>query len=163
MTHDFGTFVFLNLYHDFIPSSGKVQIGNNCYIARDVTILKGVKIGNNCIIGLGSVVTKDIPDNSVACGCPCKVVCTIEQYYKIRKANCLEEAKLYYQEIKKSREPVITDFTEEWSLFFREEDFEKYPQMKNIIEPRLKGHYNYYWSSHKNILNGWDDFVRVCE
>ena len=65
MTHDFGTFVFRNLYHDFVPSSGKVSIGNNVYIGRDVTILKGVNIGDNCIIGLGSIVTKDIPSNSV--------------------------------------------------------------------------------------------------
>ena len=57
MTHDFGTYVFRNLYHDFVPSFGKVKIGNNIYFGRDVTILKGVTIGDNCIIGLGSVVT----------------------------------------------------------------------------------------------------------
>ena len=163
MTHDFGSFVFLNLYHDFVPSSGKVQIGNNVYIGRDVTVLKGAKIGNNCIIGLGSVVTKDIPDNSVACGCPCKVICTIEEYYKTRKIKSVEEAKLYYKEIKQRRSPVITDFIEEWSLFFRESDFNDYPQMINIIKSRLKGNYNSYFSSHQNVFNGWEDFVRKCE
>ena len=57
LTHDFGTFVFRNLYHDFVNSSGKVKIGSNIYFGRDVTILKGVTIGDNCIIGLGSVVS----------------------------------------------------------------------------------------------------------
>ncbi len=36
--------------------------------------MKGVKIGSNVVIGAGSIVTKDIPDNSVAVGNPCKVV-----------------------------------------------------------------------------------------
>ena len=38
------------------------------------TVLKGVTIGDNCIIGIGSIVTKDIPANSVAIGNPAKVV-----------------------------------------------------------------------------------------
>ena len=37
-------------------------------------IMKGVKIGSNVLIGAGSIVTKDIPDNSLAVGNPCKVV-----------------------------------------------------------------------------------------
>ena len=37
-------------------------------------ILPGVKIGNRCVIGAGSIVNRDIPDNSVAVGNPCKVV-----------------------------------------------------------------------------------------
>lgn len=36
--------------------------------------MKGVKIGSNVLIGAGSIVTKDIPDNSLAVGNPCKVV-----------------------------------------------------------------------------------------
>lgn len=36
--------------------------------------MKGVKIGSNVVIGAGSVVTKDIPDNSLAVGNPCKVI-----------------------------------------------------------------------------------------
>jgi acetyltransferase-like isoleucine patch superfamily enzyme len=37
-------------------------------------ILNTVKIGKNCVIGAGSVVTKDIPDNVVAYGSPCKII-----------------------------------------------------------------------------------------
>ena len=40
----------------------------------NVTVCPGVKIGKNCVIGAGSVVTKDIPDNSLALGVPAKVI-----------------------------------------------------------------------------------------
>ncbi|MBR5176009.1 MAG: sugar O-acetyltransferase [Bacteroidales bacterium] len=52
----------------------QVTIGDNVWIGGSVTILPGVKIGNNVTIGAGSVVTKDIPDNVVAVGNPCRVV-----------------------------------------------------------------------------------------
>ena len=51
-----------------------VTIGNNVWIGGSVTILPGVTIGNNVTIGAGSVVTKDIPDSTVAVGNPCKVI-----------------------------------------------------------------------------------------
>ena len=51
-----------------------VSIGNNVWIGGSVTILPGVNIGNNVTIGAGSVVTKDIPDNVVAAGNPCRVI-----------------------------------------------------------------------------------------
>lgn len=51
-----------------------IKIGNNVWIGGDVTILPGVTIGDNTTIGAGSIVTKDIKENSVAYGNPCKVV-----------------------------------------------------------------------------------------
>lgn len=51
-----------------------VTIGDNVWIGGSVTILPGVTIGSNVTIGAGSVVTKDIPDNTVAVGNPCKVI-----------------------------------------------------------------------------------------
>ena len=51
-----------------------VTIGDNVWIGGSVTILPGVTIGSNVTIGAGSVVTKDIPDNVVAVGNPCKVI-----------------------------------------------------------------------------------------
>ena len=51
-----------------------VTIGDNVWIGGSVTILPGVTISNNVTIGAGSVVTKDIPDNVVAVGNPCKVI-----------------------------------------------------------------------------------------
>ena len=51
-----------------------VTIGNNVWIGGSVTILPGVTIGDNVTIGAGSVVTKDIPSDTVAVGNPCKVI-----------------------------------------------------------------------------------------
>jgi maltose O-acetyltransferase len=52
----------------------EIHIGNNVWIACNVVILGGVNIGNNVVIGAGSVVTKDIPDNYLAYGNPCKPI-----------------------------------------------------------------------------------------
>ena len=51
-----------------------VTVGSHSWIVGDVVITPGVTIGENCVIGAGSVVTKDIPDNSIAVGNPCKVI-----------------------------------------------------------------------------------------
>lgn len=51
-----------------------ITIGDNCWIASNVTIIGGVTIGSGCVIGAGSVVTRDIPDNSLAVGNPCRAI-----------------------------------------------------------------------------------------
>lgn len=52
----------------------EIHIGNNVWLACNVVVIGGVKIGNNVVIGAGSVVTKDIPDNYLAYGNPCRPV-----------------------------------------------------------------------------------------
>lgn len=51
-----------------------ITVGDNVWIGANVQVMPGVTIGNNVVIGGGSVVVKDIPDNSVAVGNPCKVI-----------------------------------------------------------------------------------------
>ena len=51
-----------------------IKVGDNVWFGGNVVVLPGVTIGNNVTIGAGSVVTKDIPDNSIAYGNPCKKV-----------------------------------------------------------------------------------------
>jgi len=51
-----------------------ITIGDDCWIGGNAIILPGINIGNGCVIGAGSVVTKDIPDNSLAVGNPAKVI-----------------------------------------------------------------------------------------
>lgn len=51
-----------------------ITIGNNVWIGAQVCVMPGVTIGDNCVIGGGSVVTKDIPANSLAYGNPCRVI-----------------------------------------------------------------------------------------
>ena len=67
-----------------------VRIGDDVWIGANVAILPGVTIGNNSVIGAGSVVTRDIPENVVAVGNPCRVSRPIDErdkeyYYRDRK------------------------------------------------------------------------------
>jgi maltose O-acetyltransferase len=79
-----------------------VKIEDNCWIGAGCTICPGVTIGENSVIGAGSVVTKDIPANSVAVGNPCKVLRAINEY----------DMKFYY----KDREISQKDLEEEERL-----------------------------------------------
>ena len=51
-----------------------IAIGNDVWIGGNVTILPGVNIGNNVVIAAGAVVTKDVPDNSLAGGVPARIL-----------------------------------------------------------------------------------------
>lgn len=51
-----------------------VSIGDDCWLGANVVVCPGVTIGSGCVIGAGSVVTRDIPDNSFAAGVPCRVI-----------------------------------------------------------------------------------------
>ena len=82
ITHDGGMWVLRNLYKlNNADKFGRIDIGNTVHIGWNVTIMPGVSIGDNCIIGVGAVVTKDIPDNSIAVGVPAKVIQSIDEYY----------------------------------------------------------------------------------
>ena len=59
-----------------------VYIGENTWIGAGVVIVPGVRIGKNTVIGGGSVVTKDIPDNVVAVGNPCRVLREVGEHDK---------------------------------------------------------------------------------
>lgn len=83
LTHDWASLVFRTKYNDFVNSSGHVTIGDNC------------------VIGACSLVTKNIPANSVAAGVPCRVICSIDEYYRKRKQVALAEAVEYVQSIQK--------------------------------------------------------------
>ncbi|POS73606.1 maltose O-acetyltransferase [Diaporthe helianthi] len=59
---------------DGVEYAGQVTIGDDCWIGGNVTIIPGVTIGKGCTVGSGSIVTKDIPEFSVAIGNPARVV-----------------------------------------------------------------------------------------
>jgi len=59
------------------PVSEPIVIEDNVWVGSRVIILKGVTIGANSVIGAGSVVTKSIPPNSFAAGCPARVITEI--------------------------------------------------------------------------------------
>lgn len=70
--------------------NASVRIGRNCWIGAGAIIVPDVTIGDNVVVGAGSVVTKDLPDNVVAVGNPCRVLREVnehdkEYYFKDRK------------------------------------------------------------------------------
>ena len=75
-----------NVFSDNTP----VVVGVNCYFGLGAKILGAVKIGNNVTVGANAVVTKDIPDNVVAAGNPCKVIRKITE----------EDKKYYFKKLK---------------------------------------------------------------
>lgn len=84
ITHDGGVWVlrhYLNMKNSKdIDLFGSITVENNVHIGTGATIMPGVSIGDNCIIGCDAVVTKNIPDNSIAVGVPAKVIESLDEY-----------------------------------------------------------------------------------
>lgn len=68
----FGNNCEVNMNCTFLDDN-KIVIGDNVWIGGGAIIMPGVTIGNNVVIRAGSIVTRDIPDNSIAYGGPCRV------------------------------------------------------------------------------------------
>lgn len=84
VTHDGGLWVLRNQKRisEDMEKLGKIIIGNNVHIGWNAIVMPNVTIGDNCIIGCGAVVTKSIPNNSIAVGVPAKVIETLDDYYE---------------------------------------------------------------------------------
>lgn len=91
IAHDASTYKILGY-----TKIGKIDIGKNCFIGDSVIVLPGVTIGHGSIIGAGSIVTKDIPSNTVATGNPAKVISTVDKY--IRKIEGISKNKKIFDE-----------------------------------------------------------------
>lgn len=75
----------MNYGTTFNYNCAPIQIENNVFIGCNTTILPNVKIGNNVIIAAGSLVNKNVPDNSIIGGNPAKVIGTFDEYVKARE------------------------------------------------------------------------------
>jgi len=80
---------------------GCIEIGDNVFVGSGTHILYNTKIGSNVIIGTCSVVTKDIPNNSVVAGVPARVIGSFDDF--VKKSLALEK---YPEEIKPSHQVV---------------------------------------------------------
>lgn len=161
MSHDWASWVFIDKYNDFIPSHGKISIGNNVWFGENCTVLKGVTIGDNCIIGFGSVVTKDIPSNSVAVGIPAKVICTLDEYYEKRKIAYINEVFEYAQciEEKRKREPQQPDFSDDYPIFVDGNNIQNYPNYPYQNVFTSKDIFNKWKNTHKAPFNSFEEFI----
>ena len=97
LTHDAGILIFKKDYPD-LELTKPITIGDDVYIGSNTLILGGVKIGNKVIIGCGSIITKDIPDNSVVVGVPGRVIKTADEYLEKAKLNSIHLGHLKGQE-----------------------------------------------------------------
>jgi maltose O-acetyltransferase len=73
---------------------GLITIKENCFIGDSAIVLPNVTIGPNSIIGSGSVVTKNVPPDSVAAGNPAKVICSMDEY--ISKIEIISKKKTVF-------------------------------------------------------------------
>ena len=67
-------FLFTLYYIRIWENNSRPVVGDNVSLGASVTVIGGVHIGINVTIGAGSVVVKDIPDNCIAAGNPCRVI-----------------------------------------------------------------------------------------
>lgn len=89
VTHDGGVWVVRNLLSEFnnIDVFGEIVVGDNVFIGMNVIVMPGITIGDNSIVGAGSIVTKDVPNNTVVAGVPAKAITNIELYISKNRLN----------------------------------------------------------------------------
>lgn len=76
--------VFATLNHGFAPANraslypAPIVLGKNVWVGSNSTLLQGIRIGDNAVIGAGSVVTKDVPANTIVGGVPARILRQID-------------------------------------------------------------------------------------
>ncbi len=102
----------------FVENIGCIEIMDNCFIGANTVILPNVRIGPNVIIAAGSIITKDVPPNSVVGGVPAKVIGSFDEIAKKREKMQLdpgieapymqnmstETAEYYWRKFRQERE-----------------------------------------------------------
>lgn len=81
---------------------GCVELCDNVYISMNVTVMPDVRINKNCIISAGSVVTSDIPENSLASGIPAKPTGRFDMFLALRKMSRSQSIKVKNQQLEAS-------------------------------------------------------------
>lgn len=95
---------------------GCVELMDNVYIAMNVTIMPDVRINKDCIISAGSVVTSDIPENSVASGIPAKPTGRFDMFVALRKMSRGQCLKVKNQQLEDAQADEM------WSRFTKRRD-----------------------------------------
>ena len=102
ITHDIAHIMLNNIKgsNEFLEKIGCINIEDNVFVGSNSKILYGVNIGSNVIVAAGSIVTKDIPSNSIVAGVPARVIGSFEQFLEKRKkviiqTNLSQKNKLY--------------------------------------------------------------------
>lgn len=88
ITHDGGVLPLRKEVPD-LEITKPIVIGNDVFIGIRTILMPGVTVGNRCIIAAGSIVTKNVPDNSVVAGAPAKVIKSTDEYLEKLKSESL--------------------------------------------------------------------------
>lgn len=88
ITHDGGVLILRKDYPD-LELTKPINVGSNVYIGINCIVLPGVNIGNNVIIGAGSIVTRDVPSDSVFAGIPARFIKSLDDYLEKAKTESL--------------------------------------------------------------------------
>ncbi|MCL1112988.1 acyltransferase [Shewanella basaltis] len=92
ITHDGAASLILTKSGKRYFKYSSVSIGSNVFVGVDTLIMPGVTIGDNVIVAAASVVTKDIPSNTVYGGIPASKICSFDDYKnKILKSGCTSD------------------------------------------------------------------------
>lgn len=99
ITHDGGTWVFTEDIPD-LQKFGPIKILDNCFIGMNSVLMPNVTIGPNVIVAAGSIVTKDVPENTVVAGIPAKPIMSLNEYKeKVLKIWEKQKPPGYFQDI----------------------------------------------------------------
>lgn len=120
-----------------------IEIGDDCWVAANVTLLPGAKLGRGCVVGACALVNREVPPYAVVAGVPAKIVAV-----KFTLEQILEHEKQIYD----SHERLTRECLEE--LFF------KYYESKSSIgtdklSEEQKHKYNYFYHIDKHIEDNW--------
>ena len=84
---------------------GRIDIGNNVFVGAEAVILPNVTIGDCVIVGAGTVVSRDIPSNSVVVGSPARIISTFDDY--IEKNKRLMETNPVYSNYSRNPDDIL--------------------------------------------------------
>jgi len=95
---------------------GCIELMDNVYLSMNVTVMPNVRINQNCIISAGSVVTSDIPENSIASGSPAKPTGRFDMFMALRKMGKNQTVEFKNQELPDELAKA------EWERFLKRHD-----------------------------------------
>ena len=119
ITHDVVHSLLNDMYSDkkFKEKIGCIEILDNVFIGANSIIMHGIRIGPNAIIAAGSVVTKDVPENTIWGGNPARCIGTFSDLLKKRE----NDVKIYLDNLKPMNQSVPSELAElVWEQFYKE-------------------------------------------
>lgn len=162
LTHDYSWSVLKRKYGRVVGNQKPVSIGDNVFIGWGATILGGTEIGDNTVIGANSVVHGKLEGNAVYAGNPARRIMSIEEYYKKRVDNQLQEALTYVSCYEKrfGKLPEEKCLREYFFLFTNADNAETLVLFDK--EMKLTGNYeNTVEELRKNkpLFNSYEEFI----